>query len=231
VNDRTIPAADRALPVAIAHMIRAVIGKPFRTILRVFIILLLLAIVVLYVLVVLLGKRRPSGRDVLAADRRLDRRLDLPAVNRSSTMPQHYVPGMDETQSLAAQALREPPALSDIFARQDGGSARSARPRLTHAIMADRAVVAAAEIATLRQKLAAAEARIRETGRHNATEAERFRAICQRIDDSVGIMTHTGHWHQALNDKDRGGVPRKTLNSKKSTSKKGRPLTTLTRPG
>jgi len=36
-----------------------------------------------------------------------------------------------------------------------------ARPRLTHAIMADRAVVAASEIATLRQKLAA-EARIRE---------------------------------------------------------------------
>ena len=34
--------------------------------------------------------------------------------------------------------------------------------RLTHAIMADRAVVAAAEIAMLRQKLAAAEARIRE---------------------------------------------------------------------
>ena len=37
-----------------------------------------------------------------------------------------------------------------------------ARPRLTHAIMADRAVAAAAEIAMLRQKLAAAEARIRE---------------------------------------------------------------------
>jgi hypothetical protein len=85
VNDRTIPAADRALPVAIAHMIRAVIGKPFRTILRVFIILLL-AIVVLYVLVVLLGKRQPPGRDVLAAARRIDRRPALPAVNRSSTM-------------------------------------------------------------------------------------------------------------------------------------------------
>jgi hypothetical protein len=83
-------------------------------------------------------------------------------VNHSSTMP-HYVPGMDETQSLAAQALREPPALSpDIFTRPDGGSARLARPRLTHAIMADRAVAAAAEIAMLRQKLAAAEARIRE---------------------------------------------------------------------
>jgi hypothetical protein len=59
----------------------------------------------------------------------------------------HYVPGMDETQTLAVPALRE--------------SARLARPRLTHAIMADRAVVAAAEIAMLKQKLAAAEARIR----------------------------------------------------------------------
>jgi hypothetical protein len=54
------------------------------------------------------------------------------------------------------------PVLSNIIAKPDGGSARLARPRLTHAIMADRAVVAAAEIATLRQKLAAAEARIRE---------------------------------------------------------------------
>ena len=50
----------------------------------------------------------------------------------------------------------------NIFAKPDGGSARSARPRLTNAIMADRAAVAAAEIATLRQKLAAAEARIWE---------------------------------------------------------------------
>jgi hypothetical protein len=58
--------------------------------------------------------------------------------------------------------------------------------------MADRAATAAAEIATLRQKLAAAEARIQEMGRHNATEAEHFRAICRRIDDWIGIMTHTG---------------------------------------
>jgi hypothetical protein len=29
-------------------------------------------------------------------------------------------------------------------------------------------------------------------GRHNATEAEHFRAICLRIDDWVSIMT-TGH--------------------------------------
>jgi hypothetical protein len=33
--------------------------------------------------------------------------------------------------------------------------------------------------------------RIQETGRHNATEMEHFRAICRRIDDWVGIMTHT----------------------------------------
>jgi hypothetical protein len=55
----------------------------------------------------------------------------------------------------------------------------------------DRTAGAAAEIATLRQELAAAKARIQETGRHNATEAEHFRAICRRIDDWVGIMTHT----------------------------------------
>ena len=63
--------------------------------------------------------------------------------------------------------------------------------------MVDRTAVAAgtaaavAEIAVLRQKLAAAAARIQETGRHNATETEHFRAICRRIDDWVGIMTHT----------------------------------------
>ena len=50
----------------------------------------------------------------------------------------------------------------NIFAKPDGGSARSARPRLMNAIMADRGAVAAAEIATQRQKLATAEARIRE---------------------------------------------------------------------
>jgi hypothetical protein len=55
----------------------------------------------------------------------------------------------------------------------------------------DRTVYAAAEIATLRLKLTAAKARIQETSRHNATEAEHFRAICRRIDDRVCIMTHT----------------------------------------
>ena len=81
------------------------LAKPFRTILRVFIILLV-AIGVLYLLVVLLGKRQRPGRDGLAADHRLDRRPGPPAVKHSSTMP-HYVSGMDETQTLAVQALRE----------------------------------------------------------------------------------------------------------------------------
>jgi hypothetical protein len=39
--------------------------------------------------------------------------------------------------------------------------------------MADRTVAATAEIATLRQKLAAAEACIQEMSRHNATEADK----------------------------------------------------------
>jgi hypothetical protein len=39
--------------------------------------------------------------------------------------------------------------------------------------MADRTVAATAEIATLRQKLAAAEARIQEMSRLNATEADK----------------------------------------------------------
>jgi hypothetical protein len=54
------------------------------------------------------------------------------------------------------------------------------------------------EVTTLRQELAASKTRIQETGQHNATEAEHFRAICQRIDDWVSIMT-TGH--AALSDK------------------------------
>jgi hypothetical protein len=40
------------------------------------------------------------------------------------------------------------------------------------AITVDRTAAAAAEIATLRQELAAAKARIQEMGRHNATEAD-----------------------------------------------------------
>jgi hypothetical protein len=54
------------------------------------------------------------------------------------------------------------PVLSNIFAKPDGGSARLARPRLTQVIMVDRTVTASAELAELRQKLAAPEARIRE---------------------------------------------------------------------
>jgi hypothetical protein len=48
------------------------------------------------------------------------------------------------------------------------------------------------EVTALRQELAASKARVQEMGRHNATEAEHFRAICRRIDDWVSIMT-TGH--------------------------------------
>ena len=68
-----------------------------------------------------------------------------------------------------ANDAKEPPELSlNIFARPDGRSARSARSRLTDVINLDRTaaatstVAATAEIATLRQKLAAAEPRIRE---------------------------------------------------------------------
>ena len=64
--------------------------------------------------------------------------------------------------------------------------------RLTGFTDGDHTAYAAAEIATLRQELTAAKARLQETSRHNATEAEHFRAICQRIDDWVDIMTHTG---------------------------------------
>jgi hypothetical protein len=55
----------------------------------------------------------------------------------------------------------------------------------------DRTADAAAEIATLRLELTVAKARIQETGWYNATETEHFRAICRRIDDWVGVMTHT----------------------------------------
>jgi hypothetical protein len=48
------------------------------------------------------------------------------------------------------------------------------------------------EVTALRQELAASKARVREMGRHNATEAEHFRVICRRIDDWVRIMA-TGH--------------------------------------
>jgi hypothetical protein len=66
-----------------------------------------------------------------------------------------------------------------LFVKPDRGSAQSARSRLTDVIGVDRNAAvtstagATAEIATLRQKLAAAEARIRERGRHNTTEAHK----------------------------------------------------------
>jgi hypothetical protein len=56
----------------------------------------------------------------------------------------------------------------------------------------DRTAYAGVEIATLRKELTAAKARIEETGRHNATDAEHFCAICRKIDHRVSIMAHTG---------------------------------------
>jgi hypothetical protein len=84
----------------------------------------------------------------------------------------HTFSGMDETQTLALRALCE---LLDNPERDDWDkvvaasrtliktieTGQSAR-RLADVIMIDRNAAAAAEIATLRQKLAAAEARIRE---------------------------------------------------------------------
>jgi len=61
---------------------------------------------------------------------------------------------------------KQVPLVMRIFARSDRGNAQSARARLTDAINVDRTAAAegtvAAEIATLKQKLATAEARIRE---------------------------------------------------------------------
>jgi hypothetical protein len=99
----------------------------------------------------------------------------------------HYVSGMDETQTLALQALRE---LLDNPDRNDWDklvaasrtltkaieTGQSAR-RLADVIMVDRTAAAAAEIATLRQKLAAAEARIREMGQRNMIEASRISTL------------------------------------------------------
>jgi hypothetical protein len=71
-----------------------------------------------------------------------------------------------------------------IFARPDRGTAQSARSRLKDVIMVDRTAAATgtaaamAEIAALRQKLAAAAARIQEEmGRHKATEADKDNAL------------------------------------------------------
>ena len=71
-----------------------------------------------------------------------------------------------------------------IFARPDRGTAQSARSRLKDVIMVDRTAAATgtaaavAEIAALRQKLAAAAARIQEEmGRRKATEVDRDNAF------------------------------------------------------
>jgi hypothetical protein len=92
-------------------------------------------------------------------------------------------PGLLRVKAIATsrplrQGLRRregtPALLPNIFTRPDGGSARSARPRLMEAIMVDRTAAAAAEITTLRQELAAANARIQEMGdKDNASSRSR----------------------------------------------------------
>ena len=70
-----------------------------------------------------------------------------------------------------------------IFAKLDRGTAQSARSRLKDVVMVDRTAVATgtsaavAEIAVLRQKLAAAAARVRERGKPNTTEAYKDNAL------------------------------------------------------
>jgi hypothetical protein len=54
------------------------------------------------------------------------------------------------------------------------------------------------EDTTLRLELAALKARIREMGRHNATEAEHFRAICQRIECAIGAATAQADAHAGI---------------------------------
>jgi hypothetical protein len=103
----------------------------------------------------------------------------------------HYVPGMDETQTLALQALRElldNPDRDDwdklvaasralIKAIETGQSAR----QLADVIMIDRSATAAAESATLRQKLAAAEVRIREIEADKTRSAPTLDGIRERM--------------------------------------------------
>jgi hypothetical protein len=83
------------------------------------------------------------------------------------------------------------PALSpNIFKRPDGGSARSARPRLMEAIMVDR--TAAAEITTLRQELAAAKARIQEMGDKDSAfkPFTSWKSRTPTLDDCVNAWLH-----------------------------------------
>jgi hypothetical protein len=151
----------------------------------------------------------PAGRETTARSRRLTARcqrnrslptwprVDPPAVNHSSTAP-HYVLGMDERQTLALQALRELLDNPDrdkwdklvaasrtlIKAIETGHSAR----QLADVIMIDRNATAAAEIATLRQKLAATEARIREMADTDTDNA--FKRFTSWTSDKVkGALT------------------------------------------
>jgi len=151
----------------------------------------------------------PAGRETTARSRRLTARCQRnrslptwlragpPAVNHSSTA-RHYVLGMDERQTLALQALRELLDNPDrdkwdklvaasrtlIKAIETGQSAR----QLADVIMIDRNATAAAEIATLRQKLAATEARIREMADTDTDNA--FKRFTSWTSDKVkGALT------------------------------------------
>jgi hypothetical protein len=100
--------------------------------------------------------------------------LDDPTADELLAANRALIKAIETGRPMTRRNARMSP---NIFTRPNGGSARSARPRLTDAIMVDRTAAAAAEIATLRQKLAAAEARIREMGRHNTTEADKDNAF------------------------------------------------------
>jgi hypothetical protein len=111
-----------------------------------------------------------SNRAIPAVDRRVTARSPVRPPSTIRQPRRHTFSGMDDTQTLAVRALRElldDPDRDDwdklvaasralIKAIETGQSAR----RLADVIMIDRTAIAAAEIATLRQKLSAAEARI-----------------------------------------------------------------------
>ena len=107
---------------------------------------------------------------------------------------------MDERQTLALQALRELLDNPDrdkwdklvaasrtlIKAIETGQSAR----QLADVIMIDRNATAAAEIATLRQKLAATEARIREMADTDTDTDNAFKRFTSWTSDKVkGALT------------------------------------------
>jgi hypothetical protein len=101
---------------------------------------------------------------------------------------------------------------------------QSAR-RLADVITIDRTATAAAEIATLRQKLTAAEARIREMGQHNMIEADkRFASSKSRIPTLDDMRERMAALLRDMNNpsSDRGAVHR-WLREKPSDDPAGAP--------